>query len=284
MKKVTWICVFLFCACNVFAQKLESGSLACLAVENQLNIVLDFSQCRIDGLTEDDFIWKMSMKDSRGEDWGNYWKNECYRDFLSKFCIHAFEETKNTGFRFGSFPEAKYTAVLQLQTVDDDGEIDGEIRVRENETGKEMAVIKKIHGEGGRCGSIENLIGDAMERAGKNVGKFISSQGYAGNIQIANNENQQLIRFPETLSATYDAFRNGRVYNMSKKERASIEKAFVSEIENDIDNAIIKEDLEIINTKLRYFEQYSEMQRNMKDVVNVLKASFNERVHSIIEE
>ena len=69
-----------------------------------------------------------------------------------------------------------------------------------------------------------------------------------------------------------------------KKERASIEKAFVSEIENDINNAIIKEDLEIINTKLRYLEQYSEMQRNMKDVVNVLKASFNERVHSIIEE
>ena len=80
-----------FLSCNVFCQKLESGSLICLKGEKQLNVVIDFSQSKIDGLPEQDFIWKMSVNDSRGTGWEEYWKNECNRVFLGKFCLSAFE-------------------------------------------------------------------------------------------------------------------------------------------------------------------------------------------------
>lgn len=173
MKNLVCLSVLFFLVINVFGQKIESGSLACLKGESHLNMMLDFSQSRIDGLSEQDFIWKMSVNDSRGTGWEEYWKNECYRVFLGKFCLSAFEETQEVGLRLGTFPDAKYTAIFQLQTVDNDGEVYGIIRIEETETGKEEAVIVKVNGDGGRWGSIENLIGDSMERAGEKVGKFI---------------------------------------------------------------------------------------------------------------
>ena len=174
MKKTIWISVLLLLAAsNVYCQKLESGSLSYLKGESQLNVIIDFSQSRIDGLSEQDFIWKMSLQDSRGTGWEDYLKNDCNRLFFGKFCLSAYEETQEIGLKLGSFPEAKYTAILQLQTIDDDGEINGKIRIIETETEKEVAVIMKVNGDGGRWGSIENLIGDSMECAGEKIGRFI---------------------------------------------------------------------------------------------------------------
>ena len=293
MKKLIWISVLLsLLASDMYCQKLESGSLTCLKGESQLNVIIDFSQSKIDGLSEQDFIWKMGLKDSRGSEWEEYWKKDCYKQFFGKFCLSAFEETEEIGLKLGSFPEAKYTAILQLETVDDDGEINGRIRIVETETEKEKAVIMKLNGDGGRWGSIENLIGDAMERAGEKTGRFIrkninnasvestnNEQVRTGTIPITNGDEKQLaVRFPDTISTAYNAFRTSSIYNMSKKDKASNEQSFILEIENDLNNVTTWEDLEIISTKIKFLDQYSAIQHGIKDRVESLKNVLNKQI------
>lgn len=277
-----------FLVTKVFCQRIETGSLNCLRGEKELNFCIDFSKGKIVGMSEQDFIWKMSMKDSRGDAWPEYWRNECYREFLSKFCLNAFDETQDVGLKIGVFPDANYTAILLVETVDDDGEISGKMRIEETKTGIEKAVLMKVHGEGGRWGTIENLIGDAMERTGKSVGKYIARE--ISKViqpvvsQSENNGKKVVVRFPETLSAAYNAFRDGSIYSMSKKEKVSIEQSFISEIENDLNNAKTIEDVEIINTKIGYLDQYSAIRTDLKANVETLRKALNELVRVIVGE
>lgn len=88
-------------------------------------------------------------------------------------------------------------------------------------------------------------------------------------------------KLPDRISSTYESFKSGRIHNMSKRERASTEKAFISEIEADLENAKTMDDLDIINTKIAYLEQYSLLQHEMKTTVKRLKDLLNNKLQYI---
>lgn len=88
-------------------------------------------------------------------------------------------------------------------------------------------------------------------------------------------------KLPDKISSTYESFRSGRIHNMSKRERESTERAFISEIEADLENAKTMDDLDIINTKIAYLDQYSLLQHEMKTTVKRLKDLLNNKLQYI---
>lgn len=75
-----------------------------------------------------------------------------------------------------NFSKAKYTATLFISKIDNDGELDGYIVIQNTSSKKTIAIIDKIHGEGGMWGSTSNLIGDGMKDAGERFGHFLSKK------------------------------------------------------------------------------------------------------------
>lgn len=94
-------------------------------------------------------------------------------------------------------------------------------------------------------------------------------------------EKQLAIKLPESLSPAYKAFQSSSIYNMSNKDKASTVQTFILEIENDLKTAATWEDLEIINTKIKYLDQYSAIQKDLESTVVFLKENLNERVKAI---
>ena len=138
-----------------------------------MNICLDFSQSIIKGLTEDDFVRGQCLISKIGEEWREYWKTTCYKQFLGKFCIKANSITHAIGLSLGEFPEAQYTAVFQVQSIDDNGSTSGLMIIKDNVCDKEIVIIDKLYGQGGKFGTFANLTSDAMERLGTQFGDFI---------------------------------------------------------------------------------------------------------------
>ena len=152
---------------------IQFGSLTSLNGTKQMNVRLDFSQSIIKGLTEDDFLRGQCLVSKIGEEWRDYWRTTCYKQFLGKFCIKANSITRAIGLSLGEFPEAQYTAIFQVQNIDDDGSTSGLMIIKENDWDKEIAIIDRLYGQGGKIGTFANLTSDAMERLGTQFGDFI---------------------------------------------------------------------------------------------------------------
>lgn len=152
---------------------IQFGSLTTLKEIKQINVCFDFSQSIIKGLTEDDFVRGQCLISRIGEEWREYWKTTCYKQFLGKFCIKANSVTRAIGLSLGEFPEAQYTAIFQIQNIDDNGSTSGLMIIKDNACDKEIVIIDKLFGQGGKFGTFANLTSDAMERLGTQFGDFI---------------------------------------------------------------------------------------------------------------
>lgn len=84
-------------------------------------------------------------------------------------------------------------------------------------------------------------------------------------------------KLPEKISPTYEIFRSGRIYGMSKSEKSNAEKLFITEIEADLENAKTMDDLDIIYMKIGYLEQYGSINPKVKPTVAKLKNTLNEK-------
>lgn len=175
MKKLFLLFVIALFVGNINAQKLIEGTVSVLKDKKNLNMEVDFSKAKFwNRMTIDDFLYMKTEEEDEGEAWKDYWNKDCVKSFIKKFSKSANENLFGENFRIGTYPDSKYTAVFFVSSVDEDGEISGIIVIKEQYTNKTVAVISKIHGEGGHYGSIENLIGDGMERAGKQFGRFLT--------------------------------------------------------------------------------------------------------------
>ncbi len=156
--------------------KLKFGELTKLIGAKELNVQIDFSQSRIMGLSEEDFLWYQCAKSKIGDGWREYWKDSCNKQFLGFFCINANYYSQIIGLKFGDFPNAQFTALFHVQIVDEDGSSSGSVQIIDNSSGEAIACLERFYGSGGRVGSIENLIGDAMKRLGGKLGNFLYSK------------------------------------------------------------------------------------------------------------
>lgn len=160
MKRSILISFFILSFNVCFAQKLTSGSLEDVFAQETLNVEFDFSKANIDGVKESALL---NIGGERASDWKRDKEEIC-----AKF-IFALHNKVDQEIEVGHYADAKYTLVFIPASFDDDGEVRGSVNII-NKEGGVVAVIEKVNGDGGRWGSFTNLCGDAMERAGENVG------------------------------------------------------------------------------------------------------------------
>lgn len=158
MKK---FCLFLLLMCFssiASAIELESGSLHAFIDQKCMNMVVIFDDCMIDHKP----YRSVRLKH---DDW-----DQGVEDIIKRFNSGMLEVID---FEIGDFPEARYTLMYYLTTIDDDEDCFGFYRIYDNEERKTVAIINKANGSAGSFGSFFNLLGDAFEDAGKKLVKFI---------------------------------------------------------------------------------------------------------------
>lgn len=161
--------LFMFLSVIGYGQKLISGSLDFLKGEKELEINFDYSKMLIMNNTEEDFLYLKT--DQKGEEWRVYWNKEVKKslkfDFVSEFngksALHA---------SYKDNPKANYIATVYILTVDSNGKTGSEVVFTQRGSGTILAKIK-LNGNGGRFGTLENLMGDAYKRSGENLAKFL---------------------------------------------------------------------------------------------------------------
>lgn len=149
-----------------FSQKLTFGSFDDVFAQDTLNVRVDFSEAKIDGIKESSLL---NIGGERADDW-----KRDKDDICSKFIL-ALHYKIDEEMEVGRYDTAKYTLVFIPRTFDDDGEVRGYASII-NQDGDIIATIDKINGDGGRFGSFTNLCEDAMERAGESVGRYLQRE------------------------------------------------------------------------------------------------------------
>lgn len=137
--------------------------------EKELEINFDYSKMYILNTTEEDFLYLKT--EQRGEDWRVYWNEEVKKSLKNKF-VSEFNETSTLHASYKDNPQANYIATVYILTVDSDGKTGSEVVFTQRGSGTILAKIK-LDGNGGRFGTLENLMGDAYKRSGKSLAKFL---------------------------------------------------------------------------------------------------------------
>lgn len=161
MKKNLVFSILFLGASSLFAQKVTEGSFAVLSDVDVVCLSIDYSDAMIDGVPFEVF--------HEGEE--NWDKG--YRDILIKFIKGA--NRKSDKLKFLSKKPDGYELVLKANKCDRDGETYGSLILKDKD-GKVVAKADKFNAEGGSYGSQMNLMGDAAERMGGKVARFLKKQ------------------------------------------------------------------------------------------------------------
>lgn len=96
---------------------------------------------------------------------------EGYKELTAKFLAESNDKL-NGRLILSAKKQTDLKLVVKVEKVDNDGETYGKLYLydKNNEV---IAISSKIHGEGGRWGTQLNLMGDAIQRVGKQVGSFL---------------------------------------------------------------------------------------------------------------
>ena len=161
MKKTLSILLcFILCSCMCVAQKITEGSIGCLKNEQKINMICNFDNCLIDKIPA-------SLVKEKRQNW-----DEGVSEIISRFSL-AVAKKSHLLISMGDFPDAKYTLIYYLSNIDDDQDCRGYMVLQETVTGTVVAKIEKANGSAGTYGSFFNLLGDAFEDLGEEIGQLI---------------------------------------------------------------------------------------------------------------
>lgn len=166
MKKIYFIAMVLinawiFLPKKSDAQVIKSGSLDFLQTNNAFSVSIDFSQSKIKKMSYNVYC-------ELDEDWK---KDE--KDIQKRFKLAMAEGFAK--YNIDILNEAPVSLLLFPTTIDNDGETRAYLEIRDSDNAV-LAVIEGIHGEGGRFGSLANLVGDGMERIAHSFVKYLIKQ------------------------------------------------------------------------------------------------------------
>ena len=149
----------LFISLTMSAQKITHGSFASLTKEKRVSVKFDYTESKIDYVPFDVFL-------ESEENW-----DSGYRDIVLKFVKAANQS--GGGITYSSKEEAdNYKLVFKAKKVDRDGETSGSLVLLDKD-GNIVGIADGFNANGGKFGSQMNLMGDAAERLGKKVARFI---------------------------------------------------------------------------------------------------------------
>jgi len=163
------LCVVFTISATAQKQKLKSADFAFIGNAKTIDVVFDYSQAKITGLTIDEFFEKKSYEEA---EWQDYFMNKFVPKLRFIFIHAANEELGTAPFRLASSTESKYVMRVSFTEVDDDGESDATITI----TYTDKSVTFEANGDGGKFGSLENLMGDAAKNMGEGVGEYLSKR------------------------------------------------------------------------------------------------------------
>lgn len=132
------------------------------SVGKTISFKLDYSESMIKNIPFEDFV-------DLEENW-----ELGYKEITAKFLAEANDELGGK-LILSSKKETEWQIVLKLDRVDDDGGSFGSLYLYDK-NGNVLAETSKIHGVGGKFGTQLNLMGDAAERMGKQVGRILFKQ------------------------------------------------------------------------------------------------------------
>ncbi len=146
-------------------QKSEDFAFICNA--KTIDVVLDYSKAHIAGFTLDEFLEKKSYEEAEG-----YFMNK----FVPKLRLYiiqaANDELYFAPFRLSHSTDSKYLMKVMFTDVDDDGESDATITI----SYMDKSVTFDANGEGGKFGSLENLMEEAAKNLGESIGEYLSKK------------------------------------------------------------------------------------------------------------
>jgi hypothetical protein len=177
MKKVLLIAIaILFLVKDNNAQRLEQGSLDFVNGEKELNIIFDFSNVKINGRSEKEFIELQTIRG--GEKWKNKWENTTKKVLFQKFVDYAnLNLIGKYDLRIGDYPNANYQVNVKIITISEYGSVYADVKFSKINSDETLASLF-ISGSGGSFGTKENLMGDGFKRAGDKLGILLAKKLY----------------------------------------------------------------------------------------------------------
>lgn len=149
------------------AQELVLGSFRSLAEVRVISVKWDLSKVDIEGQSIDDFIEFKSYEE--GQDYHDDFEKDI-REILGDF-IDEFNDTKSPiSLTVSSSPKVILT--VQVNRISRKGnEVTCDYIFSDKATGEILTMVA-MTSKDGRIGSFTNLMGDAFEKAGKDLGKY----------------------------------------------------------------------------------------------------------------
>jgi TM2 domain-containing membrane protein YozV len=145
--------------------------------ETRLNVVFDYSELQIRGVSEE--VYFASQSSESKQEWDEAKVEDFYKDFVEKANDYLKDEAE---LRLGSFPDAPYQAIVRLLSVDRDYYMQVEVVFVRADT-KETLTSVKLEGEPRSYGDIVYMLSFAMEKIGQSVGTFLAVQLNGGDFQ-----------------------------------------------------------------------------------------------------
>jgi hypothetical protein len=194
MRKIILLMLsIVFCIASAQAQKLKEGSLDFLKGETKLNISFDYTELKVDGKAEKEFVEhnveRMNIEEPES---GDIWKAEWDNSFRIKIFHPGFiKETNRELFdndrklRIGTFDDANYQAIVKVFEIipgknagpfSDDPNVNVEVvftKIDNNEVLAKILIKKSL---GKPFSNFEGRIGSAYENVGENFGKFLAKK------------------------------------------------------------------------------------------------------------
>lgn len=167
MKRIKMIIATIAMVMNANAQTVTQGSLRTLLGVRAMSVNFDFSKAMVEGVPMKDFIQNMyyvrggnSMSEFEKD------KREIVADFVEEF------NDAEAPLMLTVSQNAKVRMTVVVKEVSRKGNaVKCDYVIRRN-NGTQVAVIE-MTSKDGRIGSFTNLMGDAFETAGENLGKFM---------------------------------------------------------------------------------------------------------------
>ena len=158
MKTVLINAIIILCVVSTHAQKITKGSFNVLANEKTVIVKIDYTESEIDKVPFEAFLESV-------EDW-----DKGYHEIILKF-VKAANQT-GSGIIYSAKKTDNYQLVFKAKKVTRYGHTTGSLFLLDKEDNV-IGVAEKFEVEGGLYGSQMNLMGDASERLGKVVARFI---------------------------------------------------------------------------------------------------------------
>lgn len=154
------------------AQELQQGSFEPLLSCRVASVQFDFSKTTVEGLPLSDFIENQSYIE--GEDYRQYFlkaQQEVTGDF-----IEEFNDTDCPILLTTSKSPSPITMIVKVHEVNRKGnQLNCSYEFYKQDDSIVLCVIG-MTSKDGRVGSFTNLMGDAFEKAGKDLGKYMKKQ------------------------------------------------------------------------------------------------------------